>query len=272
MADFSPFGFNWQYSQTVSANALSPIVEYPWNPLFSGYSGDLCVAFLIQNGGTIPTGTTPTMNIQGYVYPAPVNTLPQITIGAETATATVPPIIGVIVGFKFTPKRNPSVPVNGFDGANFYNPLVTPVESGSKITVLVNTDPTAIYSVQSFNGVFTNNGIAQNQIFNYFPLAGDTTYSMTVGDAPNNVTWTFAYGNNDTGISKQYLNAADGTTPSFVAGSVAKPRTKPLQVVGITKKGNNDWSTNTDVQSNNLVNVRFNINMINTQFYDAIEQ
>lgn len=259
MADFSPFGFNWQYSQTVSANALSPIVEYPWNPLISGYTGDLCVAYLTNGAGALSG------SYAGYVYPAPVPTIPDNT--AETPVqVSYPPIIGVIVGFKFQQTTSFQNPLNGINVQSFYNPTVTPVPSGQPITVLVNTDPSAIYSVQTNNTSTPTQGVAQTSLFYVGPVNGENTYTVSVGTAPNNINWVFAYGDNTTGQSKMFLAANGLQDPGLQ--TLGARRTLPLQIVGITQTGTNNWRTTNDPQANNIVNVRLKLNLISSSDYN----
>lgn len=260
MADFSPFGFNWQYSQTVSANALSPYVEYPWNPIMSGYTGDLCVAYLTDVAGALDP------NYQGFVYPAPINPLPAT---ATPTTLTYPPILGVIVGFKYEQTKSLQNPLNGINVASFYNPTITPVPSNRPVSVIVNTDPAAIYSVQGSQADRTTSGIPQTSLFFLGYPKGDSTYTKTVGSA-NPATWTFAYGNNETGQSLMYLDSSTLVSPSVEGASPR--RTFPLQIVGVTENGTNDWynAALSDRQSNNLVNVRFKLNIVVSTDYNYI--
>lgn len=258
MADFSPFGFSWQYSQTVSANALSPIVEYPWNPVMYGYTGDLAVAYLTDGTGQLDE------QYQGFVYPAPVPPLATVTGGGNTVT--YPPIIGVIVGFKYKQAKSLQNPLNGIDTASFYNPELTKVEPGAPVSVLINTDPAAIYSIQSSQEDKTETGIPQTSLFFLASLKADSTYSMNVGTA-NPATWNFAYGNNDTGQSLMYLDSSSLLTPT--EGGAEPRRLSPLQIVGVTQTGTNGWyRTNlSERQSNNIVNVRLKLNLIVSEDY-----
>lgn len=259
MADFSPFGFNWQYSQTVSANALSPIVEYPWNPILSGYTGDLCVAYLTDAAGALDA------DFSGFVYPAPVQPLP--TFGSPTAaTPTYPPIIGVIVGFKYDLQPSLQSPMNGINTASFYNPELTKVESGKPVSVLVNTDPAAIYSIQTNNTTTPTTGVAQTSLFYVAPVNGSSTYTKSIGNAPNALLYTFAYGDNLTGQSKMFLAANGLQDPGLQ--TLGGRRTLPLQIVGITQSGTNNWSTPSDLQANNIVNVRLKLNLIVSTDYN----
>jgi hypothetical protein len=258
MADFSPFGFNWQYSQTVSANALSPIVEYPWNPIMSGYTGDLCVAYLPDGAGALDA------DYSGFVYPAPVPTLPSAVSPNEVIT--YPPIIGVIVGFKYKSAKSIQNPLNGIDTAPFYNPEVTPIVSGSPVTVQVITDPAAIYSVQTNNTSTPTTGVAQTSLFYVGPVTAAATYTKVIGTTPNDLTYYFAKGDDNTGQSLMYLAANGLQDPGLQ--SLGDRRTLPLQIVGITESGTNDWSTPSDLQPNNIVNVRLKLNLIVSSDYN----
>ena len=233
-----PKGVSWVVSLGTASTASPTIVEYPWNPSFSGWTGDLSVAYL---GGGSGSSSSP-----GFAYPGPVVT------GAAQAgfpgNTPYPMILGVIVGFKYTPANATMAPSDyPYFAAN------TALAPGSTVTVKVVSDAQGVWAVQ-FSGT---PGAAQSNLFSGGNLTASNFITTTVGVN----TYNFAVGNNNTGFSGAYINynslIGTFTTPGT---ATFKDTYASLQIVGLNKAPGNSWYTANPLNNapNNILNVTLN--------------
>lgn len=239
MATFNPSGLTPVFSMSTPMIATPTMVEYPWNPEFSGANGDLCVAAILGTDNP----PDPILSDPGYVYPGPVGDSP---LPANNYS----PILGVIYGFRYTPiSPTPMV-------TDFYTYFIKNTPIVGNISVLVQCDGLTQYSIQ-YKGTVDKPGISQTDLFCVAPIQSDSTYVALGYTFPNpNVT------NNNSGLlgtSSCYLGEPEALDESF-------PRNKkfPLSIQNYTQNlvsgESNNWfdPTKPTVNTNNYVNVIIN--------------
>jgi len=230
---FNPFGLSWQYSLGTASQASPTLMDYDWNPSFSGFTGDVAAACLYDATAPDPSRYAATGAVPLPCYPLPGLTAP--------ASINTPPLLGVIVGFKYEPANNP---IGQTDFLSYS--ANTQLKPGTGVTVRVVADMQGIYSIQ-YKGT---TGLAVNNLFNSGGITCDTTYAVTIGG----LVYNFPIGDTTTGYSKSYLY--------FTSADYSElPNVEyPAVIQGITNINGNTWSTTnpTVLAPNNLINVSLN--------------
>jgi len=190
MATFNPFGFQWAYSTSAASQASPTLVEFPWNPAFSGWSGDLAVQYLPGALGTTKSST------DGFIYPGYTRT---DMSPPSDRFFNYPPIVGVIAGFRYEPLNDSSLNIDIWPSY-----LKGTEVKNSKITVVVNTDIQGRYNIQYQGTTGDDLGVQQDYLFGQAELGGLNEYNLTLG---GNVFY-FA-----TGIPNTSFGSASGGIP-----------------------------------------------------------
>lgn len=271
MAIFQPFGFQGDLSTSAASQANPTLVTFPWNPLFSGWSGDVAVQYL---PGPYADSDYSLASNDGYVYPGYVS-----ATGLTPPSDYVfnyPPIIGVIVGFKYEPINNSITP------NDTWSSYVTGTQvKDNQISVIINTDLQARYKVQ-YKGTTQVPGITQNLLFGGALFGADTTYNVTIGG----VTFAFAVGTPNTttggaagalqGQSTIYLTQPASQANILESQSLTKTTTYPLFIQTPNNYDNSGWALPGDTLSsenaNNIVSVMFNQNFMGTSWVPLVQQ
>jgi hypothetical protein len=263
MATFNPFGFLYSYSTSAASQASPTLVEFPWNPLFSGWSGDLAIQYLPGAG----SDTAPS-SADGFVYPGYISTNVD-----PSGTFNYPPIVGVIAGFRYVP-NNDSILSN-----DTWPSFVAGTAVIGKVYVVVNTDIQARYQIQ-YDGRAGVKGVTQNLLFGQATLGADNTFVQTVSGN----TFTFAVG-----TPNSTVGGANGALPGTSTLFITNLNTQRLGVTGnklarttsypvflLTPAQGNDWYDPTDpnasANENTIMNVLLNNNFTTTNWEPILAQ
>jgi len=268
MATFKPFGFQGAYSTSAASIAKPTLLSFPWNVDFSGWSGDLAVQYL-------PKSPTEKVSADGYVYPAPISF--DIT-PPSGYRFNYPPIVGVIVGFKYTPTDNAITP-NDTWSSYIRNTEVV----GNKVEVIISTDAQARYLIQ-YNGTTEAPGVTSDALFGAGTLGAGATYPRTL----QGIDYVFAQGtaNSSTSTANGQL---PGTSTMCMASFVTQtqllaqanyPQTKSTSYPMFIQTQNNYNGTsgwydpaNIDPETTNtIVAVMLNPSFMITGSYPMLEQ
>jgi hypothetical protein len=253
MATFNPFGFQWAYSTSAASQASPTLVEFPWNPSFSGWTGDLAIQYL-------PGDTANSiLSTDGFAYPGYVAT----NIGFSTHSLNYPPIIGVIAGFRYTPVSNSILTTDSWPSYEIGTAVLN-----NKVTVIVNTDIQGRYAIQ-FKGYPALKGLTQNFLFGQAFLGTDFPYVQKVGG----FTFTFPIGNS-AGLSSLYITEVQTQKANVVGSALARTTTYPVFLQ--TPARVNDWydpaAPNASENENTIMTVLLNNNFITTNWEPTLYQ
>ena len=260
MATFNPFGFQWAYSTSAASQASPTLVEFPWNPSFSGWTGDIAIQYL-------PGNTADTLlSTDGYVYPGYYDT----NVDVSGRVFNYPPIVGVIAGFRYTPISNSILTTDSWPSYQAGTQVV-----GGKITVIVNTDIQGRYNIQ-FKGEGAVKGVSQNFLFGQAKLGSDYPNIQTVGA----FTFTFANGTPNstitTGSGQSSLYITDLFTQNSNVESISLARDTALPVFLLTPARGQDWydasAPNATDNENTIMEVLLNNNFITTNWEPTLLQ
>jgi hypothetical protein len=265
MATFNPFGFRWSYSTSAASQASPTLVEFPWNPLFSGWSGDLAIQYLPGAGSATALSST-----DGYVYPGYLES----SVEGGSDIFNYPPIIGVIAGFRYTPASDAILSNNSWSSFQAGTQVV------GKVTVIVNTDIQGRYAVQYKGGSLK--GVTQNYLFGMAEIWSDTRTVQTVG--PN--TFTFAVGTPNTsagsatgnlpGTSTIYIQDLQTQSGGVTSLKLARTTTFPVFLQTPEYSATNDWydaaSPNAAQNENTIMTVLLNNNYTTTNWEPILTQ
>lgn len=268
MATFNPFGLQGAYSTSAASQANPTLLTFPWNPAYSGWSGDVAVQFL-------PSSTTELFSTDGYVYPG-YTRVTGLTPPSDF-TYNYPPIVGVIVGFKYQPANNAITPNNTWPSFILGTELVP----NTTVEVIINTDLQARYTIQ-YKGTTENPGLTQNFLFGTAGFAADEEYSVVSGG----ITYFFAKGRPNTsvgtatggapGTSTLYLTNPITQTASLAGASVVRPTDQPLFIQTPNNYDNSGWydsgSPNPSDFENNIITVMFNQSFMSNPWIPMLQQ
>jgi hypothetical protein len=268
MAAFNPFGLQGDYSTSAASQANPTLLTFPWNPNYSGWSGDVAVQYL-------PSGTGSLFSTDGLVYPG--YTRVEGLTPPSGFSYNYPPIIGVIVGFKYKPANNAITPNDTWPSYILGTELVP----NTAVEVIINTDLQARYKIQ-FKGNETNPGVAQNFLFGTGMFGADEEYSVV----DSGITYYFAKGRPNTsvgsatggspGTSTLYLK--DIYTQANLLGTqnVIRPTQNPLFIQTPNNYDNSGWynamSSNPSEYENNIVTVMFNQSFMSNAWLPMLQQ
>lgn len=267
MAAFNPFGFRGAYSTSAASQANPTLLTFPWNPNFSGWTGDIAIQYL-------PGGVDSIASNDGYVYPGYISQT-GITI-PEDGFLNYPPVVGVIVGFKYTPVNNMIVPN---DQWNSYV-IGTELMPNTKVEVIVNTDLQARYEIQ-YKGQDDLKGLSQNYLFGVATIFADDTYTVNMGGG---ISFTFAKGRPGVGASgggiqgtsKLYLYQPQTQTASMATVKLIRPSSAPLFIQTPNNFDSSGWydetSPNASENENNIVSVMFNQSFMGQNWIPLLQQ
>jgi hypothetical protein len=266
MATFNPFGFQWAYSTSAASQASPTLVEFPWNPLFSGWSGDLAVQYL-------PGATADLKSSEdGYVYPGYTRT---DMSPPSDRIFNYPPIVGVIAGFRYEPLNDSSLNIDIWPSFE----LGTKVKN-NKVTVVVNTDIQGRYNIQYKGTTGDGLGVQQKFLFGQAELGADEEYDLTVGGnvfyfavgVPNSSVGSATGG--IPGTSTLYLNNIATQADTLAGNSLMKSSSYPvfLQMPAV----GNTWYVPADPNrapnENTIMTVLLNNNFTTTSWESILLQ
>jgi hypothetical protein len=271
MAIFQPFGFQGDYSTSAASQANPTLVTFPWNPSFSGWSGDVAVQYL---PGPYVDSEYTIASADGYVYPGYVS-----ATGLTPPSDYIfnyPPIIGVIVGFKYEPINNTITPNDTWSSY-----VTGTAVKDNQISVIINTDLQARYKVQ-YKGTSLAPGITQNLLFGGAQFGADNTYDVVAGG----VTFKFAVGTPSTstggaigslqGQSTIYLTQPVSQNSILQSQKLTKTTAFPLFIQTPNNYDNSGWALPGDTLSsenaNTIVSVMFNQNFMGTTWVPLVTQ
>jgi len=260
MATFNPFGFQWAYSTSAASQASPTLVDFPWNPSFSGWTGDLAIQYL-------PGDTAATLNsTDGYVYPGYISS----DVNVTDRVFNYPPIVGVIAGFRYEPISNSILTTNEWPSFQAGTQVV-----GGKVSVIVNTDIQGRYDIQ-FKGYPALKGVTKDFLFGQAGLGAVYTNVQTVGT--NNFTFPVGTPNltvpTGSGLSSLYLADLITQKDNVIANSLARATSYPVFLQ--TPARVNDWydgaSPNASANENTIMTVLLNNNFITTNWEPLLQQ
>jgi hypothetical protein len=270
MATFSPFGLQGDLSTSAASQANPTLLTFPWNPAFSGWSGDPVISYLPAVAGTNVSSAL------GYVYPAFISS--NITIPNTVQNIYYPPIVGVIVGFKYKPANNSLTPNDTWPSYD----KTTVLQEGTTVQVIVNTDAQARYKIQ-YRGEPGLPGISQDYFLGCAQFGGDPAdqYTQTVGT----VDFVFVKGTPNTstasaqgllpGTSRICLTSPQSINDILLQENYTRPPSNPLLILTPNNYDNSGWWSDTDpddTNENNIVGVMFNQSFINSNAVSIYEQ
>lgn len=268
MATFNPFGLQGAYSTSAASQANPTLLTFPWNPAYSGWSGDAAIQYL-------PSGTGSLFSSDGYVYPA-YTRVTGLTI-PDGFTFNYPPIVGVIVGFKYKPANNAITPNDTWPSYILGTELVP----NTTVEVIINTDLQARYTIQ-YKATTEQPGVSQNFLFGTGAFGADEEYSVVNGG----ITYFFGKGRPNTsvgsasggspGTSTLYLTGIQTQANSLGPQNVIRPTNQPLYIQTPNNYDNSGWydsgSSNPTENENNIITVMFNQSFMATGWIPMLQQ
>lgn len=263
MANFAPNGLTSLYSYSNSALAQAGIEEFPFPSTggWNGFSGDVCASnFFVKPVAGQRLDTLTPEAPTGFVYPYPV--LFDGNVGVQTSVNWIP-VIGVFVGFKYTPKGQQGLIVQS---TNYISG--TPIEPGTNVIALVQTDTQNIYKVQASQGENTEVGVLQSSLFAISNLNSTLTYKVNITSAAVNLL-NFPLGDTSPGglqgvggYSKVFLNIQNIFCPNNIT---------PFCVMGMAPGSQFSPVDTPNLDPNPFVKVRLNTCYAGTtQFASAV--
>lgn len=244
MASFAPTGFTPLYSNGVSGLSQPGLVDYPYNPNFYGFSGDIIVKNFYKQGATGDQSLKTPEAPKGYVYPYP--SAKWAGNGGNANAIQFAPILGVAVGFKYQPKGG-----NGAVTLSSNWIIGTQIEDNTQVYVTIVQDIQTVFKAQAGGAQFGDLGISQTQLFEVCNVNSTNYYSVTVGSAAVQGL-QFALGDtNSGGVSGQFLDLADAGDPGY-NGWVASP----FVIAGVTNGSNWYDAAQSYTETNQWLQVR----------------